>query len=126
MKLNGSLPRDSSFAHRSLSPPQLGHDVAIATAARAASIPRLIRFSRQRSRACSSFSTLSTALITGTPYSIAICWSAFVTEWLRCSAWLVLPLNDHADRDDRIAALLQRELADDDRNFERARHLMQA
>src|SRR6476660_3135117 len=64
---------------------------AISTAARAASVPRLIVFSRQRARAWFSLSKLSTALITGTPCSIAMRCRASVTERLRFCAWLVSP-----------------------------------
>src|SRR4030095_255970 len=59
---------------------------AISTAARAASVPRLILFSRQRARAWFSLSKLSTALITGTPCSMAQLCIASVTERLRFCA----------------------------------------
>src|SRR5207247_9818619 len=54
--------------------------LAISIAARAASVPRLILSSRQRSRASSSLVKVWTQLITGMPYSSAIRWSASVTE----------------------------------------------
>src|SRR4029077_16317693 len=59
---------------------------AISTAARAASVPRLILFSRQRARAWLSLSKLSTALITGIPCSMAMRCRASVTERLRFCA----------------------------------------
>src|SRR5207249_7480470 len=59
---------------------------AISTAARGASVPRLISSSRQRARAWFSSSKLRTALITGTPWLMAIRWSASVTDRLILSA----------------------------------------
>src|SRR5450755_2759524 len=58
----------------------------ISRAARAASVPRLILSSRQRSRASPSLLRLSTTLITGTAQSTAMRCNASVTERLRFSA----------------------------------------
>src|ERR1700692_2193857 len=67
MILDARLPRDSTFPHKIYFPRSSDMTPAISTAARAASVPRLILSSRQRSRACSSLSRQSTVLMTGTP-----------------------------------------------------------
>src|SRR6266487_3193432 len=67
MILDGRFSRFSPLSHKTYSSRSFDMTRAIPTAARAASVPRLILFSRQRSRACVSFSKLSTTLMTGTP-----------------------------------------------------------
>src|SRR5439155_19351576 len=67
MILDRGFARLSPFAHKTYFPRSFDITSAIFTAARAASVPRLILCSRQRSRASVSLSKLRTALITGTP-----------------------------------------------------------
>ena len=67
MILDGCLPRDPTFPHTIYFPRSSDMTLAISTAARAASVPRLILSCRQRSRAWSSLSRQSTVLMTGTP-----------------------------------------------------------
>src|SRR3954469_16260749 len=95
MILNRSFPGAPSFTHYNLGDLEIAarcllrtsaKTFAISTAARAAWVPRLILFSRQRARACFSSSKLSTTLITGTPCSIAMRCKPSVTQRLRFSA----------------------------------------
>src|SRR6266567_1124267 len=60
MILDRRFACSSSFAHRNQFPRRSDMTLAICTAARAASVPRLILFSKQRSRAGSSLSKLRT------------------------------------------------------------------
>src|SRR5438270_7564478 len=67
MILNGCFARAPSLPHKIYLLRNFDMTLLISTAARAASVPRLISFSRQRSRACDSLSKLRTTLMTGTP-----------------------------------------------------------
>ena len=67
MILNGRFTRSTPFPHKLYLSRNFDKTLAISTAARAASVPRLILFSRHRSWACDSLSRLRTALTTGTP-----------------------------------------------------------
>src|SRR5580704_8557333 len=87
MILNGRLPRFASFSHDRNYERRNSEIVSvIATAARAASVPRLILSPKQRSRACASLFRLRTALMIGTPVSIAMRCNASVTERARLAA----------------------------------------
>ena len=99
--------------------------LAISTAARAASVPRLIFDPRQRSRACSSVSKLRTALITGNAVL-----DRDLLQRVRDGMGQILgvagfPLQDDAESENRIRFFLQREFPHHDWNFKGARHLMQ-
>jgi hypothetical protein len=72
MELHCRLPRCSPLSHNNYLPRRFPITSQTETAARAASVPRLISEPRQRSCACASVSKLKTALITGTPCSTAM------------------------------------------------------
>src|SRR4029453_961952 len=81
MILNRSFSRSATFTHHPFGGPETAapcllrisdKTLAISTAARPASVPRLILFSRQRACAWFSFSKLSTALITAPPCHLEV------------------------------------------------------
>src|SRR5215831_592120 len=86
MILNGRFAGASPFSHTFYLLRNFDMTLQMSMAARAASVPRLIWFSKHRARACSSASKLRTTLITGIPCVTAIRWRASVTERLRFSA----------------------------------------
>src|SRR5436309_14695182 len=65
--LNGRLAGASPFSNRTYLFRSFDITLAMSTAARAASVPRLISSSRQRARAWDSLSKLRTTLMTGMP-----------------------------------------------------------
>src|SRR5581483_2965660 len=83
--LQGRFARFATFTHHLLSRSS-AMTLEISTAARAASVPRLILSSRQRSRASFTWFPLKTAWMIGTPCSSAMRCNASVTERARCSA----------------------------------------
>src|SRR5690242_3398916 len=81
--LNRGLAGPSPFSHTTYLLRSFDMTLVISTAARAASVPRLISSSRQRARAWLSLSKLRTTLMTGTVWVTAMRCSASVTDWLR-------------------------------------------
>ena len=127
MKLNRRLPGDAPFSHTSLFRAQISDmTLAISIAARAASVPRLIfvleaTFARLRF----GFHTEN-----GVDHGNAVIRArSAATRRSRSGRDVrrdsVLPLQDDAEGDDGVRFFLQRDFANDDRNFKGARNLME-